>query len=199
MSLNRIPMKRRGMTGLETAIILVAFVITAAAFSFIVLNMGFLTAQKSQTVISAGMQEATSSLQADGDLIGEFDVSAGNMTKCSFYVRLSQGKEPIDTAGDKLIITYSNPYVYGVIKDDTKAGATITEVVGDSDALVEYGERWLVEVTFSTVAGATVLNTTDAYSAAYDTFRLEMRPSQGAVLAIERTIPAVNTAIMILE
>ena len=37
---------RRGMTGLETAIILVAFVITAAAFAFVVLNMGFLTPKK---------------------------------------------------------------------------------------------------------------------------------------------------------
>ena len=116
------PKNRKGMTGLETAIILVAFVITATAFSFVVLNMGFLTAQKSQTVISAGMQEATSSLQADGDLIGESNVTSGNMTKTTFYVRLSQGKEPIDTAGDKLIITYSNTNVYGVIKDGTKTG-----------------------------------------------------------------------------
>jgi len=192
-------MKRRGMTGLETAIILVAFVITAAAFSFVVLNMGFLTAQKSQTVISAGMQEATSSLQADGDLIGEFDVASGNMTKTTFYVRLSQGKEPIDTAGDKLIITYSNPNVYGVIKDGTKAGGTFSEIVGDGDTLVEYGERWLVEVNYTAVAGASILNTSDAYTGAYDTFRLELRPAQGAVLAVERTIPAVNTAIMILE
>ena len=191
--------KRSGMTGLETAIILVAFVITAAAFSFIVLNMGFLTAQKSQTVISAGMQEATSSLQADGDMIGEFNVSAGEMDICSFYIRLSQGKEPIDTAGDKLIVTYSNPAVYGVIKDGVKAGATITEIVGDSDTLVEYGERWLVTVTFDTVAGATVLNDPAAFSGAYDTFRVELRPSTGAVLALERTIPAINTAIMILE
>ncbi len=193
------PIKRRGMTGLETAIILVAFVITAAAFSFVVLNMGFLTAQKSQTVISAGMQEATSSLQADGDLIGEFNVSSGNMTKTTFYVRLSQGKEPIDTAGDKLIITYSNPFIYGVIKDGVKAGGTFSEIVGDGDTLVEYGERWLVEIDYSVVAGATVLNTSDAYAGAYDTFRLELRPAQGAVLAVERTIPAVNTAIMILE
>ncbi len=35
---------RRGVTGLETAIILVAFVITAAAFAFVILNMGFITA-----------------------------------------------------------------------------------------------------------------------------------------------------------
>jgi len=42
------------MTGIETAIILVAFVITSAAFAFVVLNMGFLTAEKAQSVISSG-------------------------------------------------------------------------------------------------------------------------------------------------
>ena len=190
--------KRRGMTGLETAIILVAFVITAAAFSFIVLNMGFLTAQKSQTVISAGMQEATSSLQADGDVTGEFHVASGNLTMCTFYVRLSQGKEPIDTAGNKLIVTYSNPREYGVIKDNVKTAATITQVVGDSDALVEYGERWMVKVNFTAVSSLAGFST-DAFSQSYDTFRIELRPSQGAVLAVERNIPAVNTEIMILE
>ncbi len=186
------------MTGLETAIILVAFVITAAAFSFIVLNMGFLTAQKSQTVISAGMQEATSSLQADGDVTGEFHLASGNLTMCTFYVRLSQGKEPIDTDGNKLIVTYSNPREYGVIKDNSKNAATITQVVGDSDALVEYGERWMVQVNFTAVSTLSGFST-DAYSQSYDTFRIELRPSQGAVLAIERNIPAVNTEIMILE
>jgi archaeal flagellin FlaB len=198
LSWKKYPIKRRGMTGLETAIILVAFVITAAAFSFVVLNMGFLTAQKSQTVISAGMQEATSSLQADGDLTGEFNVSTGEMTMCTFYVRLSQGKQPIDTAGDKLIVTYSNPREYGVIKDGIKDGATFSEIVGDGDGLVEYGERWKVEVNFTAVAALADF-TDDAFSESYDTFRLELRPSQGAVLAVERAIPAVNTAIMILE
>jgi len=191
--------KRKGMTGLETAIILVAFVIAAAAFSFVVLNMGFLTAQKSQTVISAGMDEATSSLQADGDVTAEFDVAAGNMTTCYFYVRLSQGREPIDTAGDKLIVTYSNPRVHGVIKDGTKAGASITEVVGDGDTLVETGERWEVIIDFDVVANATVLNDDGAYTRSYEAFRVELRPSQGSVLTVERQLPAINTEIMVVE
>jgi flagellin FlaB len=46
------------MTGLEVAIMLVAFVITASAFSFMVLNMGYLTSEKAESVISAGMSEA---------------------------------------------------------------------------------------------------------------------------------------------
>lgn len=65
------------MTGLETAIILVAFVITAAAFAFIVLNMDFLTAEKAQSVISSGMTEASSPILMDSGLIAQFENATG--------------------------------------------------------------------------------------------------------------------------
>jgi len=64
------------MTGLETAIILVAFVITAAAF--VVLNMGFLTAEKAQSVISSGMSEATSAILTDSGMIAQFSNVTGD-------------------------------------------------------------------------------------------------------------------------
>jgi len=89
------------MTGLETAIILVAFVITAAAFAFVVLNMGFLTAEKAQSVISSGMTEAASALLTDSGMIAQFSNVTGDqsdicLTKLTFYLKLSQGHEPID-------------------------------------------------------------------------------------------------------
>lgn len=49
----------KGVADLETAILLVAFVITAAAFGFMLLNMGFLTSQKTQTVIASSLEEST--------------------------------------------------------------------------------------------------------------------------------------------
>ncbi|MHC1637284.1 MAG: archaellin/type IV pilin N-terminal domain-containing protein, partial [Candidatus Nezhaarchaeales archaeon] len=36
-------MSKRGLTGIETAIILIAFVISASVFAFAVLNMGMVT------------------------------------------------------------------------------------------------------------------------------------------------------------
>jgi len=63
---------RRGVTGLETATILVAFVITAAAFAFVILKMGFITAEKAQSVISSGMSEATSTLLIDKGVVANF-------------------------------------------------------------------------------------------------------------------------------
>ncbi|MCK4438851.1 flagellin, partial [Candidatus Bathyarchaeota archaeon] len=84
------------MTGLETAIILVAFVITAA-FAFVVLNMGFLTAEKAQSVIGAGMREAGSSMLTDGGVIGQRSNVTGDQSdicleKLTFYLKLSQGE-----------------------------------------------------------------------------------------------------------
>jgi archaeal flagellin FlaB len=39
----------RGIIGIESAIVLIAFVIVAAALAFVVLNMGFSTTQKAKT------------------------------------------------------------------------------------------------------------------------------------------------------
>lgn len=68
----------RGITGLETAFILVALVITAAAFAFFVLNMRFLTAEKAQSVISSGMSEVSSALLVDSGGIGQFGSTGGD-------------------------------------------------------------------------------------------------------------------------
>ncbi|MFZ0183948.1 MAG: archaellin/type IV pilin N-terminal domain-containing protein, partial [Nitrosotalea sp.] len=40
---------RRGVIGIESAIVMIAFVIVAAALAFVVLNMGFSTTQKAKT------------------------------------------------------------------------------------------------------------------------------------------------------
>ena len=40
---------------------------------------------------------------------------------------------------------------------------------------------------------------TDWYAHPYETFRVELRPATGAVLSIKRLIPAVYTAVMVIE
>ena len=56
----------RGFTGLEAAITLIAFVIVAAVFSYVVLNMGFYTTQKSQQVTKTGLEQSSSSMELAG-------------------------------------------------------------------------------------------------------------------------------------
>lgn len=60
----------RGITGLETAIILIAFVVVATVFAFTVLSTGVFSAERSKETIYAGLQEARSSIEPRGSVIG---------------------------------------------------------------------------------------------------------------------------------
>ena len=59
-----------GFTGLEAAIVLIAFVVVAAVFGYVVLGAGFFTTQKSQEVVHTGIESASSTLQLQGDVYG---------------------------------------------------------------------------------------------------------------------------------
>jgi len=200
--------KRSGMTGLETAIILVAFVITAAAFAFVVLNMGFLTAEKAQSVISSGMSEASSALLVDSGVIGQFNDTGGDqadidLVKLTFYIKLSQGHEPIDLDDSKLVATYTNARCHGEIYETDGTIMTVTGVNDDGDSLCETGEKFKVEVNFTELSTTGVdplgLTQDNLYTHPYEEFRIELRPSAGAVLSIERQLPAVYSAVMVIE
>ena len=50
----------RGITGLQTAIILIAFVVVASVFAFTVLSTGIFASERSKETVYAGLQEAKS-------------------------------------------------------------------------------------------------------------------------------------------
>jgi flagellin FlaB len=193
------------MTGLETAIILVAFVITAAAFAFVVLNMGFLTAEKAQSVISSGMSEASSSMLMDSGLVGQFVNLTGAQSdvaliKMTFYLKLSQGHEPVDLSDDKLVATITTQRAHGEIYTSNGTCMTIQGVNSDGDRLLETGEKVRVTVDFTAINAAEMdPSGADVYAHPYEEFRIELRPSMGAVLTIERQLPAVYTTIMTID
>ncbi|WP_062400401.1 archaellin/type IV pilin N-terminal domain-containing protein [Methanogenium cariaci] len=64
------PIDDNGFTGLEGAIILIAFVIIASVFSFIVLGSGFFATGKAEDVIYTGVDQSVSSLMLIGDVYG---------------------------------------------------------------------------------------------------------------------------------
>ena len=69
-TISRVHKGERGMTGLETAIILIAFVTVAAVFGYAVLSAGIFTTEQAKGSIYAGMQEAKSSMELKGSAIG---------------------------------------------------------------------------------------------------------------------------------
>jgi len=60
--------QKRGIIGLEAAIVLIAFVIIAAAFSFMVINQGLFATERGKAVIQDGLKQASTPLTVDGTL-----------------------------------------------------------------------------------------------------------------------------------
>ena len=53
----------RGITGLETAIVLIAFVVVSSVFAFASLTMGLFSADKSEETLRAGLSGARGTLE----------------------------------------------------------------------------------------------------------------------------------------
>src|SRR3970040_1625355 len=59
----------RGITGLETAIILIAFVVVATVFAFVVLTTGIFSAERGKETVFAGLQKARGTMEVRGGVV----------------------------------------------------------------------------------------------------------------------------------
>ena len=171
-----------GFTGLEAAIVLIAFVVVAAVFSYVMLGAGFFTSQKSKEVVHTGVDQATSSIQMSGDVIGE---AAGSEIRHLYVtLALTAGNNPVDTS--KIVVAYKDNLQY-----NPKMGTAITWVKsnqGTPDNMLEEFEKVKIDVTVP-----------DSYNLGPNTqFTLEIKPAAGAILPITLTTPPVISGIMIL-
>src|SRR5665647_1552751 len=96
----------KGFTGLEAAIVLIAFVVVAAVFSYVMLGAGFFTTQKSQEVVHTGVQQASSSIALSGDVIVKGSLAGGTADQITFYITNTAGGTNVDL--DKTILTYTD-------------------------------------------------------------------------------------------
>ena len=65
---NRLGRDQRGVTGLETAIILIAFVVVASVFAYTVLSAGIFSSEKGKEAIHSGLEQARSSMDVQGSV-----------------------------------------------------------------------------------------------------------------------------------
>ena len=61
----------RGVTALETAIILIAFVVVASIFAFTILSTGTFLTERSKEAAYAGLQEVRGSMELKGSVVLE--------------------------------------------------------------------------------------------------------------------------------
>jgi flagellin FlaB len=115
-SLKRFARNKKAISGLETAIVLIAFVIVASAFAYAVLNMGFLATQKSQQVVLGGLSAASSALVVDGPVYGYSSQCTASscpvtsqLTTIIFWLKTASGASAVDLNPGKTTISFQNP------------------------------------------------------------------------------------------
>jgi len=92
------PKSEKGITGLETAIILIAFVVVASVFAFTVLSTGVFASERSKETVFSGLEESMSSIEPRGSVIAYkgHEGSAQTICKVSFVISNAVVGEPVD-------------------------------------------------------------------------------------------------------
>jgi archaellin len=112
--LNRLLGGQRGITGLETAIIIISFVVVASVFAYTVLSAGIFSAEKGKQAISAGLNRAGDSMQIVGPIIARDTNGDDNVDQIVFIVSTALGGNGInftpttDTDSDGLLSDEAN-------------------------------------------------------------------------------------------
>lgn len=173
----------KGFTGLEAAIVLIAFVVVAAVFSYVMLGAGFFTTQKSQEVVHTGVTQASSSLAPSGDVIVE-STAFGKAGSITFYITNTAGGTPVDL--NKTVLTYTdNDDMVSQEYNNGTQGWNYTALIfepGHNDNLLESGEKYRVDVNL------TYFNVT-TLPGVNEKIKLEVKPPEGAVLGLTKTLP----------
>jgi len=200
---------RRGFTGLEAAITLIAFITVAAVFSYILLGAGFFATQKGQEVVHTGVRQVSSSFEIVGSIIGYGNTTGQNLNATTFTIQLAAGGQPIDLS--KTIITVTAPkYGWSVELKYAKASSagqletTANEafyavywVVSENgdDYLEEFEKAQiyidLYDIYNKTVGWANTLKPNDL-------LLIEVRPPEGAGYPIELKVPPTIDDTMVL-
>jgi len=189
--------REEGITGLETAIILIAFVIVASVFAFVVLSTGLFSAERGKETVFAGLEKARGNLEVRGavtvtDVGNDGVIDATDPDIIIFNVGLAAGGFPVllDPAAttNTLALNYIDAQAR-VPLDGTAGDWSATEVMGDGDNLLEQGE--LFEITVN-MTGTSVLDTNEI-------FTVEVIPPSGGALLINRTMPPQIDVVMDLH
>ncbi len=96
----------KGVIGMEAALVLIAFIIVAAALAFVVLNMGFATSQKAKTSITSALGGAGSGISISGKVIAGAPAAGGFLNATMIPLKITPGGESVDLDNTRATISY---------------------------------------------------------------------------------------------
>lgn len=167
--------RKKGIVGVESAIVMIAFVIVAAALAFVVLNMGFFTTQQTRGAIQRGLGEASSALELDGTVVANVSVSEQSIKSWFVTLKLSAGQYKVDLTPVKTIISYwspergialANSYLIAITSPvyDPETVVNITKILLSDDTTTISGSKGEVVTYYVDPKGQNVATSpTDGY------------------------------------
>jgi len=173
---------QRGITGLETAIILIAFVTVASILAYSVLSAGVYSAERSKETVFIGVRQAQGTVSVKGSLLGLSDNQTG-LDRVQFSIALTIPNVKINTGA--IVINYFDNEMHAEGVDATISLSNGSPERG-SAAMIENDEQHTVVVTIP--AGANVT--------ACDSFSIQIIPPTGAALTFTRILPAGLEKVM---
>ena len=149
----------RGVIGVESAIVMIAFVIVAAALAFVVLNMGFSTTQKAKTTIASSLGEASSALEIAGKVTASGNTTSAILEVIGVPLKVASGGESVNLAPGTAAVKYlSNTVTY----DNIYAGTLTENSDGDDDVSGEWAS---LELATDDAADSDLYITEDPFDA----------------------------------
>ena len=176
---------QRGITGLETAIVLIAFVVVSSVFAFAALSTGLFSSDVAKQTIQAGLAETRGTLELKGSVVAKVSGTtgvSGVVTTILFQVSNAAAGEAIDLTPGNTIIKYSDKNQTINMNSTSEFTSTNIASFGDSDSLLEIGEIFEIELLSLTTQLDPDLGTNNEFS-------IEVIPPRGAVLFIGRRTP----------
>ena len=189
---------QRGITGLETAIVLIAFVVVASVFAFAVLSTGLLSSEKSKETVLGGLAETSSTISLRGDVIATANADKDEIDSIKFTLSsAAQAADAVDLSTTGVVVTYldedqatncKNPAEANVPADSQCSWST-DWILGNKD-LLDPGEQVEMTVTLTSLTPKLTKN---------KEFTIQIKPNVGAVVIVNRTTPSELKKIMSLN
>ncbi|MEM0313896.1 MAG: archaellin/type IV pilin N-terminal domain-containing protein [Candidatus Bathyarchaeia archaeon] len=202
-AINKLAKCKRGMVGLEAAIILIAFVIIAGTFAFMVINQGLFATERGKVVVQEGLKQASTPLCVDGSIFLKTN-SAGTGIEAVIIPLRAYGVKYVAMGQNETVVSlkvgqYAWPSVYqGVDTAHNPANQTLTQLynwvpTSNTTKLFIQSSRWTTTTDTSLDSdekGYLVINLNWSTDPGPRTpVVVEIRPEKAAPLTIEFYVP----------
>jgi len=212
--INRLQQDERGVTGLETAIILIAFVVVASVFAYTVISAGLFSVQHVDEVVRSGIGTTQTTMNLRGEIIAWGHRTGGNVThgNVTYVGRISFTVSNVLGEGQAIDLTPTHNWganrTRGIpVGNLTPPLRSVTIISYDDANRVISKVDWTVEFAggfdevrdylLETGETATITVWLPAgHLGTNSIFHLQVMPPQGATLRIQKRTPADLSDIM---